>query len=60
MVIKGAFGLNSPRFDVNPGTGEPFKPGCKTVKQTNRIYCDGAAPSRVVLPVVAPARARAR
>lgn len=43
---------NYPRFDVNPGTGKPLKPGEPTVKQTNRIYCDAEHPSRIVLPVV--------
>jgi predicted acyl esterase len=43
---------NSPRFDVNPGTGKPFREGDSYVKQTNRIYCDGAHPSCILLPVV--------
>jgi len=43
---------NFPRFDVNPGTGEPWKEGCSTVKQTNQIYCDPTHPSCMVLPVV--------
>jgi putative CocE/NonD family hydrolase len=43
---------NSPRFDVNPGTGKPFREGDPLVKQTNRIYCDAAHPSCIVLPVV--------
>ena len=47
---------NHPRFDVNPGTGRPWTPGCKTANQTNRIYCDGACPSRIVLPVIPPAK----
>jgi len=32
--------------------GRPWKAGCKSVKQTNRIYCDGQYPSRIMLPVV--------
>jgi putative CocE/NonD family hydrolase len=44
---------NFPRFDVNPGTGEPMRPGGKTVVQANRIFCSGDRPSAVVLPVVA-------
>jgi putative CocE/NonD family hydrolase len=43
---------NSPRFDVNPGTGKPYREGDRYVKQTNRIYCDAAHPSCIVLPVV--------
>jgi putative CocE/NonD family hydrolase len=43
---------NYPRFDVNPGTGKPYRKGGKLVKQINRIYCDGRYPSRVLLPVV--------
>jgi len=43
---------NWPRFDVNPGTGKPAAPGAKTVKQTNRIYCDAKHPSHILLPVV--------
>jgi predicted acyl esterase len=43
---------NSPRFDVNPGTAKPFREGDSFVKQTNRIYCDAAHPSRIVLPMV--------
>ncbi len=43
---------NHPRFDVNPGTGEPGRPGGPSVKQTNRIYLDPTRASRVLLPVV--------
>ena len=46
-------GSNAPRFDVNPGTGRPWRPGCRTVLQAVGIYCDGDHPSRVILPVVA-------
>jgi predicted acyl esterase len=44
---------NFPRFDVNPGTGEPWSNDRVEVVQTNHIYCDAAHPSRLVLPVVA-------
>ena len=44
---------NYPRFDVNPGTGRPWRDGESSVKQTNRIFCDAAHPSSIVLPVVA-------
>ncbi len=43
---------NYPRFDVNPGTGEPWSDSGAKVKQTNRIYCDAARASRLLLPVV--------
>jgi len=45
---------NYPRFDLNPGTGKPWTEGCPFVRQTNRIYCDGEHPSRIILPVVKP------
>ena len=44
---------NHPRFDVNPGTGQPWREGEPAVKQTNQIFCDAAHPSGIVLPVVA-------
>lgn len=43
---------NFPRFDVNPGTGQPWTAGGTMVKQTNQIYADAAHPSCIVLPVV--------
>ena len=43
---------NTPRYDLNPGTGKPWVDGGPTVKQTNRLYCDAGHPSRIVLPVV--------
>jgi hypothetical protein len=43
---------NYPRFDVNPGTGEPWADSGAKVKQTNRIYCDEAHASRMLLPMV--------
>ncbi|WP_377162165.1 CocE/NonD family hydrolase [Prosthecobacter fluviatilis] len=43
---------NFPRFDVNPGTGEPWSEEGEKVKQTNRIYCDAEHPSRLIVPVV--------
>lgn len=42
---------NYPRYDLNPGTGEPWTATEKRVPQTNRIYCDGARPSCIILPV---------
>jgi hypothetical protein len=43
---------NFPRFDVNPGTGECGSDSGRNVKQTNRIFCDTARASRLLLPVV--------
>jgi hypothetical protein len=49
---------NYPRFDVNPGTGEPWSQDGAKVRQTNRIYCDAAHASRLLLPVVGVERDR--
>lgn len=43
---------NFPRFEVNPGTGAAWSASGDKVRQTNRIYCDSARPSRLLLPVV--------
>ncbi len=43
---------NFPRFDVNPGTAQPWSDTGEKVKQTNRIYCDAKHPSRLLAPVV--------
>lgn len=43
---------NFPRYDVNPGTGRPWTEGGEIVKQVNRILCDAAHPSCLLLPVV--------
>lgn len=43
---------NFPRFDVNPGTAQPWSEAGEKVKQTNRIHCDAEHPSRLVVPVV--------
>lgn len=43
---------NFPRFDVNPGTAQPWSETGEKVKQTNRIHCDAEHPSRLVVPVV--------
>jgi len=45
---------NFPRFDVNPGTGQPLQDGSPMVKQTNRIYISKKYPSRVIFPLVKP------
>ena len=45
---------NFPRFDINPGTGQPWSDAGAKVKQTNRIYCEGSHASCLILPVVAP------
>jgi hypothetical protein len=46
---------NYPRFDVNPGTGEPWSSDRVQVVQANRLYCDAAHPSHLVLPIIAHA-----
>lgn len=46
---------NHPRFDVNPGTGQPWNDGDHHVKQINTIYCDADHPSHILLPVVSTA-----
>jgi putative CocE/NonD family hydrolase len=43
---------NFPRFDVNPGTGEPLGRHTKRLKATNTLHIDKAHPSRIVLPVM--------
>ncbi len=43
---------NFPRFDVNPGTGEPLGRHTHSVKAVNTMYLDARRPSRVVLQVV--------
>ena len=45
---------NYPRFDKNPGTGQPWSDTGEQVRQTNHIYCDTAHPSCLLLPVIAP------
>ena len=42
---------NYPRFDVNPGIGQPWSDDGAKVKQTNRIYCGGRQASCLLLPV---------
>lgn len=43
---------NYPRFDLNPGTGQHWSDSGAMVKQTNRIWCDAAHASCLILPVV--------
>ena len=40
-----------PRFDVNPGTGQPPR-SADRVKAENRIYLEERYPSHIVLPVI--------
>jgi hypothetical protein len=42
---------NFPRFDVNPGTGQPWSEAGPKVKQANRIGCGPRQPSCLLLPV---------
>lgn len=43
---------NFPRFDVNPGTGQPWADSGTMVLQKNAIYCDAMHASCLLLPVV--------
>ena len=43
---------NFPRFDINPGTGEPLGRHTKKIKATNTLHIDKTHPSRIVLPVM--------
>lgn len=43
---------NYPRFDVNPGTAQPWSDSGEKVKQTDRIYCDAGHSTQFVVPVV--------
>jgi len=45
---------NFPRFDVNPGTGEPLGKNTRMVTQDNTVHHSARFPSHMVLPV-APA-----
>ena len=45
---------NFPRFDVNPGTGEPLGKNRRMVTQDNTIHHSALRPSHIVLPL-APA-----
>jgi putative CocE/NonD family hydrolase len=43
---------NYPRFDRNPGTGEPWDVSSQAVKQTNRLHCAESHCSHVILPII--------
>jgi putative CocE/NonD family hydrolase len=43
---------NYPRFDLNPGTGQPWHVAEQPVDQTNRIYCTADRASQITLPVL--------
>ncbi|MEI8288924.1 MAG: CocE/NonD family hydrolase [Verrucomicrobiota bacterium] len=43
---------NFPRFDLNPGTGQPWTDSGPKVTQMNVIYCNALQPSQLVLPIV--------
>ena len=46
---------NFPRFDLNPGTGEPLGKNRRMVSANNTVHHSAAYPSHIVLPL-APAR----
>jgi putative CocE/NonD family hydrolase len=43
---------NFPRFDVNPGTGEPLGRNRRVIRAENTVHHDAEHPSHVVLPIV--------
>ena len=43
---------NFPRFDINPGTGEPLGRQTRKVKAVNTLHLDRKHPSHIVLPVM--------
>jgi predicted acyl esterase len=43
---------NYPRFDINPGTGKPWREGAPSVPQTNRVHSSAAHSSHVLMPLV--------
>lgn len=43
---------NSPRFEPNPNTGEPFRASEKTRVATNTIWLASDRPSHIVLPIL--------
>ena len=43
---------NFPRFDVNPGTGEPLGRHSHTVKTHNTLWLDRTRPSQIVMPIL--------
>jgi hypothetical protein len=43
---------NSPRFDVNPNTGDNPGPNAKTRVAKNTVYMDASKPSAIRLPVI--------
>jgi putative CocE/NonD family hydrolase len=43
---------NFPRFDVNPGTGEPLGKNRRMVTADNTVYHSALYPSRIILPIV--------
>ncbi len=44
-------GSNSPRFEPNPNTGEPYLSDAEPRIAHNTVYHDKARPSRIILPV---------
>jgi hypothetical protein len=47
LVIQGT---NYPRFDINPGNGDPIYNGTNGVEQTTTIYYGDGHPSRLIMP----------
>lgn len=49
-------GSNFPRFDRNPHVGDPIATAMAPAVATHAVYHGSTTPSRIVLPVVPPAR----
>ena len=54
MIRVDISSSNFPRFDVNPGMGEPLGRNRRMVTQDNTVYHSARYPSHIVLPL-APA-----
>jgi hypothetical protein len=53
-ILLAVSSSNSPRFDTNPNTGEPFMRHTTTLIAHNTIYHEPAYPSRLILPTTGP------
>jgi predicted acyl esterase len=53
-IIVNIQSTNYPRFDINPGNGDPFYDGDNGVVQQNTLYYGGERLSRIILPEFDP------
>jgi hypothetical protein len=51
-ILLAVSSSNSPRFDPNPNTGEPFMHATTKLVAHNRVYHQSEYPSELVLPVL--------